>query len=342
MQKFFLFDRRIIDFKKENMEFEQNFLNCLKQSKKNAIITHNLPDGDAVGSAVAIQLILKQQNISSQIVFTEPMSVSYDYLDLEYILLEKSLLFDNIVVLDTQESTLLLGYESLFLNAKNVFVIDHHPAGPNKIEKATFFVKQQCSCTGEIVDLLFDEIPPLMETEDKKLYAKAIYTSILYDTNGFANLNTTGNIFYLCSKLCTYGLNPAEVHNDFLLKKPFSHISYLGYVLGGAKLFANGKIALITSLKKESSTFGVDSKNPPSSIGFLKGAIGVEIFIHLKQIKECEFRVSLRSDVCNVKNIANAFNGGGHKRAAGFTISLSLEETIKRVVNICSKQLERN
>ena len=288
-----------------------------------AIVSHDMPDGDAIGSCNAIYLALKELKIESQIIFKNKIPQKYDFLNIPYKLYNSDMEFDNLIILDTQELSLLKDVEPLIKKTKKIFVIDHHPKSSNTISKAEYYVFNDKSCTAQIIAEMF------LGTISSVSFLESVYTAILYDTDGFSNSNVNEPLFSLCSKLCEKGLKPANIYKKIILQKSFNEIKLIGSTLTGIELFKKGKIVVAITTYKMFSDYGINPLFCPSIFNNIKGCLCAQIFVHIKELKKCEYKISLRSEKIDVRQIAKIFDGGGHKKAAGFKMKGSLEDVKK-------------
>lgn len=313
-----------------------NYIVC--SSKTIAIVTHTNPDGDGLSACIALYHILnKIYKIKTEIIMDSIFPNNLKFLKPEECIInpyDENKFFDTLIILDCNEPERLDTNKKIFSKAKNIFIIDHHIIKNETINNDYFyFIDENAVSTGIMLHRFLDNVIQGFNQNDKRLYANCIYTTILNDTNNFVNKNTNQECFTLAGELTNYGLNPAEIVYQFLLKTNLNYLKFIGQSMSTLALSTSQKIAYfystLTMLKENNLTTQAYSK----MMKWTKGIANIEIQVSFQEYRENEFRVSLRSETKDVAKIAQKYSGGGHKEAAGFKINGTLQTVIKTVIN---------
>ena len=291
------------------------------------IITHKNPDGDGIGSALAMQEILNARNIKADIILERELSPLYDFLSGQErtVILTDDLKFDLLIILDCHEIDRIGECFQLISKAKQVIIIDHHLE--NKlIEPSLSFISYEYASVGAIVYLTFkNEIKDLPD-RSRKFIADSIYTTILNDSDNFLNANTDGLTFSICSKLMRYDLIPGQITETFLLSESAEQMRFVGEALTTIETFEQGKILFFHSTLDMLKRNNLRSEANDKMTRWVKGTKNVRVVVYFQELERHKYRLSFRSNFLNVNMIAVKFEGGGHKRASGCRMFGSLEE----------------
>lgn len=312
-------------------------LSC--ENKKVAITGHRSADFDCIGSCIAMHMILKQFNISSDI-FVElnidpRMLVNGEGLNFLSTTNEK---YDICIAVDC--STLQLipdNVTKVFTGATTTFVIDHHHLTNSKF--GTYNHVKEASSACEVIYELFKNIIKLNQT-----IAKSLYLGIYTDTGGFKYSNTTSNTFKVLSQLLKTDIKPDEiVHNcvDLVSK---SNFELTRCAFDSVQFFNNNEIAVSKISKEDLDKFSKQNETPKFMQSYLQNIEGVKIAISVSEKVKNEYNISLRTacDDVDVSAIASRFGGGGHKRASGLTLKGNYQKALNALLMECKNQLKGN
>lgn len=315
-------------------------LELIKENKSFLIVSHINPEGDAIGSSIALALCLKKINKSVYILNKEPVPDTLRFLPSSDLISQKIPVktFDVVFVIDchTLERT---GLKSL--HAKTAVIIDHHIPSRN-VTSSMFHTQQlirwidpEASATGELIYKLLNFLHvPL----DKKM-ATNLYTSLYTDTGGFRYRNTTPESLEIASKLVALGADPWEITKEVYECLPFNRLKLLAMSL--STLEKAGKMACVTvtqNMFKNTKTSVQDTEN---FVDFPRKIKDIEVAVLFREGGKNSYKVSLRSKgKVNVANIAKKFGGGGHAMAAGCTLKGSLLEVKDKVLKVVRKAIK--
>lgn len=222
-----------------------------------------------------------------------------------------------------------LGFSApLFEQAAHTFCIDHHISNQSFAEEN--HIKPEASSTSELVYHLLNEDKISVST------AEALYLGIVHDTGVFQYSCTAPSTMRAAARLMEKGIDaPAIIQNTYY-EKTYAQNQILGRAMLESILFMDGKCIASYFRQKTLEFYGVTPKDLDGIVSQLRNTKGVEVAIFMYEISPNEYKVSLRSskDV-DVSVIAQYFGGGGHKKAAGFTMTGS----VMMFLTICPHRL---
>jgi nanoRNase/pAp phosphatase (c-di-AMP/oligoRNAs hydrolase) len=315
----------------------------LKPGASCVITTHYSPDGDAIGSELALAAFMRQIGIRPHIINQDPVPRIYEFLDKDKAVRVYSKEDDDIIMkadfiflLDVS-SWARVGSPSEALRASSAgrICIDHHATndGIADIDIADATV----SATGELIyDMLCalgGEITPDV--------ARALFVAIATDTGWFRFSNTSPHVFQIIACLTARGAAPEELYNLVYEQLRRERMSLLGRGLAKLQSTADGRIAWMAFTRQMFDETGADGEDVEGIIDLLRTIGGVEIVMLFREAADGMIRVSLRSkNDADVSRLAERFGGGGHIRAAGIRMSGDLDEAIRRVVEAARELIE--
>ncbi|MBU0597795.1 bifunctional oligoribonuclease/PAP phosphatase NrnA [Patescibacteria group bacterium] len=302
----------------------------IDKANKVIVITHQNPDGDALGSLLGMHHYLRLVKTDHTLFC---LTETPDYLkflpDTEHISNDENHLMKNehdlIIILDSGDLQ-YAGVDKHFRKIKGLPVvinIDHHPT--NQYYGHINLVHPQASSTSEIIFHFLDyfRLPITKEV------ATSLLTGILTDTGSFSNLATTPSSMEVSSKLLTSGARVREIITNTFRNKSLSQLQLWGRAL--SRLKHNKKTGIVTTVltQQDFDELGIDDESGEGFANFLNNVEQARAIIVLREKLDGTIKGSLRTtqpDV-DVSKIAEFFGGGGHKKAAGFTIKGQLKET---------------
>lgn len=303
----------------------------LLKAQNIVILPHINADGDALGASIGLALALKNLKKNVNVLTEEEIPGNLDFLPGQDLVNQEGPdVYDVAVNIDNGDITRLGKRETYYHNARVRLSIDHHST--NKVEADISYVDTTSSATGEII---FDLITQYLKAGMNKDIALCIYTAIVTDTGCFRYTNTTSRTLNISSQLLEY-----DIDFPLVIKKAFETISCaklsaIKQIINSLRLYQNGKIAVSYLTKEDIESFSLKSDDFEGLVNIGRNLEGVEVSIFLREDEKDNFRVNLRSnDYVDVSKIAESFDGGGHKRAAGLNISKKLEEAITAIVDI--------
>ncbi|NLY88053.1 MAG: bifunctional oligoribonuclease/PAP phosphatase NrnA [Firmicutes bacterium] len=311
------------------MTGREEILHLLAKYHRFILGCHLHPDGDAIGSLLALGLALETAGKDVAMVVPGGVPVIYRFLEgTEKILPAPSLTPEVIIALDCADRERLLLPETVFASGAPVINIDHHLS--NSMFGDFNHVFPEAAATGEIVhDLLIGGGFAL----DKRI-AEAIYTAVATDTGFFRFSNTSGRVFALAAGLvATYGISPSRIAEEVYEERSYDSLRLLGEVLSTLRLAEDGKVAWMAMSRQLMVLYPVPLEETENFVNSTISIRGVEVGLFFKEVGPEETKVSWRSKIAvDVSRLAAHFGGGGHARAAGCTIKAPLAQAIDQVL----------
>lgn len=290
------------------------------------IAGHKDPDGDSLGSSMALALGLEQLGKRTAVVSADRPAPAYRRLPQMHRVKHVDGLPDGypiavVIECNGTERTGLTGFED-----RLVVNIDHHANNP-RFADINWIVPEVAAAGVMIHELLLElgvEITPDIATH--------LYVTVLTDTGSFRHSNTDAAAFRLCADLVDRGADPAAVASAVYQHVPVAKVRLLGRALDSLSLEDDGRIALM-ALPYDALQ---DYPGVPDTEGIVNHARaieGVDVALLLKEVEPRRFRVSLRSNgAVDVAALATELGGGGHPRAAGCQAEGSFEEVRRRLL----------
>ena len=297
------------------------------------LLEHQKPDGDCVGSGLALVQALRSLGKQALLVSDDPHPAVYDFLPGRRFHTRAGYLkpedFHPQVAIFLDCTDPERAGRGLEFAAGKVWVnIDHHVS--NRSFGAVNLVDPTAAATGELV---YDVINELGIPIDKDI-ATCLYVAILTDTGGFRYQNTTKETHLLAAELLERGVNGSEIFDCVFETRTVSSIMLLSKVLSTLKLYRGGKIASVTLTQEMMRASGASSEETEGIIGYPRSIAGVEVSLFFKESDEPgKVHVSFRSrSLVDVAAVAQSLGGGGHPRAAGALIDGTIEEVTEKVM----------
>jgi len=304
------------------------------------ITAHVNPEGDSIGSQLAVRNILKKLGKKACIVDHDVVPDNLMFLPGAELVM-KSLPADlapgAAVVLDCPVKERVGRVSGGLERAPLVVNIDHHVS--NEYFGDVNWVEPQASSVGEMLFRLAEKA----EVEIDKDLAVIIYTAIVTDTGMFNYSNTSRETHRVAGELIRLGVDPKAVHGEIFEKRSLPEVRLLGRALTTLKVESGGKLAYMFLTRKMYGEEGVDSVSTDEFINYPRSIKGVEAALFFKEAGDPEgsVNVSFRSQGrINVNEVAATFGGGGHKQAAGCLLKGGIEEASKNVLAEVKKALE--
>lgn len=306
-----------------------NLLEECKDAKTIVISGHVRPDGDCVGSCMAMYLYLKKALANTETELTvcleEPLEVfqcikDFDCIDSGF----QAAVPDVFIALDCEQSRLGEA-QPLFDNAKKRINIDHHVSNEHGCGSVNYVVPG-ISSTAELVYELMDK--SFMDED----IAKAIYIGIVHDTGIFKYSNTSPKTLRIAAELIEYGFDFPAIIDETFYEKTYVQNQLLGRALLESIVFMDGKCIVSAINQKILDFYNAKPKDLEGIVNQLRIIKGVECAIFMYQTGSQEYKVSLRScKYVDVSKVASYFGGGGHVRAAGCSMNGNFYDVINNI-----------
>lgn len=315
----------------------KTFLEEIEKSSKIAVLGHTRPDGDCVGSCLAIYQYIKDNYKEKLVdVYLESVKEEFQFLsgaNQVKTTVEQQITYDLFISCDCGDIDRFEQFQSLYETAGMSICVDHHIS--NDGFGALRYIEPTASSTCEILYGLFDDTKISLET------ATALYMGIVHDTGVFKHTNTTKRTMCIAGELIEKGINTSHIIDDTFYKKTYVQSQILGRALLESIQIMDGKGIFSYISKKTLDFYGADGGDMDGIIDQMRTIEGVEAAILIYETQENLLKVSMRSnDIVDVSKIAKAFGGGGHVKAAGFTISGSVYDAVNNITPYIEHQLK--
>jgi phosphoesterase RecJ-like protein len=292
------------------------------------ISVHENPDGDALGSMLALHLALEQIGKRSAMFLagSAPIPFEYRFMPLDDLARGEAgeLVGRPLIALDAANEA-RLGSDSLLAEAPFVIVIDHHH--DNSRFGDVNLVVAEASSTSEVLHDLFAELGVRLTPE----ISEALYIAIVTDTGRFQYANTSPRTLRLAAELLEAGADAHRIFQHVYETIELSKLKLLARALEHVEVFEGGRLVISYLEREDFEETGAASGASEGVIDSLRAVAGVEMSALIQEPPEREGRrVSLRSsrDRLDVSEIARAGGGGGHRQAAGFATELEIAELV--------------
>lgn len=306
-------------------------IELIMDSKHIYIASHVNPDGDNIGSTLALTLALKKLKKDVIPLTVGDIPSNLKFLPELYLYSDRSddiNPIDLFIALDSGDIDRLGNNIPLLNNAKNIINIDHHISNSNF--GTINLVDKEASSTGEIIFKLIKKMGIELDTD----IATCLYTAISTDTGSFIYDNVTEETHEIAAELIKIGFDKKNVNIQLYSSRSIEKTNLFIDVLSTLRLYEDNKIAVIKvtqEMLKESDAIMDDSEG---IVSFVTEIEPVEVACILKESKDSSIKISIRSKrYINVAEIASYFNGGGHIRAAGCTINENIQDAETIIVN---------
>ena len=315
------------------------FIDKLLTTSKNAkvaIMGHKSADFDCICSCIAMHMILKQFNISSDIFVEEDLSPVFKRFlgDIPY-KSATTIKYDTCICVDCSTMSLIPdNLMPIFANAKETFVIDHHISN-TKFAKYNYVKLLSSAC--EVIYTLFG--PKIKLTYE---IARALYLGIYTDTGGFKYSNATSHTFLVLSKLLKIDIKSDEIVHEYVDLVTKSAFELTKCAFNSVQFYQNDQIAVSTITKSDFDKVGLKKDSAKFMQSYLQNIEGVKIAITVSEQTSNDYHISLRTacnDV-NVSSIAARFGGGGHIRASGLTLKGDYKKALNALLLECKNTLK--
>ncbi len=323
---------------KENF---QAIARALRENQRFAVLSHVRPDGDALGSTLALALSLKELGKEVRAWNEDGMLEKYGFVAQADLLTKPPAApedFDVAIALDTAVQNRLGTTAGAIKSAKLWINVDHHPSNPGYGDLV--HIDSSAPATGQILfELITSQNLPMTPA-----IAENLYVAISTDTGSFQYSNTTARTFEIAAELVKCGVDVGRVSQLLYENFPRRRVELLRELLGTMQFACEGKLAWFSLSRATARRLGVLPEDNEGLIDHLRAIEGVIVAIFFEELADGKVRVSMRSknkavDVCA---ICQSFGGGGHVLAAGARVRGGLEEVVKKVVEQSCDVIERN
>lgn len=300
-------------------------LEALRRGERFLVCSHARPDGDAVGSMLAMGMLLEQMGKQADLVTADRIPLLYRRLPGAAAIRPARRVYgpyDAVILLecDGLERARLRGLEEFFL-----INIDHHVSG--RAYAHLNWIEYEAASVGELVHRLVQAAGARVTPE----MATCLYTTVLTDTGGFSYGSVRASTFALARDLVLAGADPVRIAQEVCFSTPASKMLLLGAAL--ANLKREGRLAWLWITHQDMVRTCAAEEDCEGIVNYALGIAGVEAAVFLRELPDHRIRLSLRGKGrVNVATIAETLGGGGHESAAGCTLEGPLPHALDQIL----------
>jgi len=307
----------------------------IKESKTFFIAGHQKPDGDSIGSALALASVLKNLGKKVTVASGDDIPPFLMFLpgakDIKKSL-PSSAKYDCAIILECLDFS-RMGNLITPAQAKKIINIDHHSMFTD-FGTVNFIVPSSAS-TAELILSIFEH----MKIKLSKAEAECLYVGILTDTGRFQQLNTTQNSHIAAAKLMALGVSPDSIKKKVYDTSSLAAVKFLGLAISLIQTDFNGQFAYIVLTKEMFKKSGVKDGELESLVNWTVSIEGVKVGALFKEISKNETKASFRSvEGVDILSIVQTCGGGGHKNAAGCTLNSDINTAVQTIKNVFTEK----
>ncbi|MBY0314812.1 MAG: bifunctional oligoribonuclease/PAP phosphatase NrnA [Bdellovibrionales bacterium] len=302
------------------------------------LTTHKQCDGDGLGAQLSVFHALKSIGKKVRVLNVDATPNKYrflnpdehiQYFDAHYDSIEPT---DLALVFDTNDKRLLMPlYPELEKKCKNILFIDHHPvlkAGPEPTPGS--FIDTTAASTGEIA---YDIIKALNIPMNRDI-ARALYTSIAFDTQLFRYVRNSSRSHEICAELLKYESEPSLIHKHLFGNFSAKKLKYLSKVLSEMEFFHNDRLVFLHIHLEDLQKMGLQVDDSRDLVDMMMNVETIEVAVVIREDQPNSFKVSLRSKgTLPVNTLAESLEGGGHVFSAGASVTMKASDLKKRIID---------
>lgn len=305
----------------------QSVINEIKRAKTIAIISHINPDGDTVGSSLAIYKALEMYGKTPYIFCDDNIDGKIKVLSgIEKYNIAKLDRYDLSIAVDCADME-RMGYSiSEYKKGRRKIDLDHHKTN-NKYGDVNL-VDINAAASAQIVTFLINEMGLLNEE-----IAKLLFSGLVTDSGGFGFSSVTPDTMIAASILMKYDIKGHQIFEHFLKKNDMNVFKLKSRVLEKAKFYDNNTIGIVTFRQEDFDATNTSTANTEGIINNIININGIRVAVAIGEVGDKSFKVSIRTgEDVDSSRIALMFGGGGHRNAAGFRINGFYEDIVDKIL----------
>ena len=306
-----------------------SIINKLKGGKRFLVVSHSSPDGDAIGSTIAMGIFLERMGKEATLYNVDGVPANLRFLPrsesvVSSLPAEES--WDAAIMVDCGQRKRISEDFAASKAFPIVACIDHHLL--DSCEADVTLLDSGAASTGEVVLRLMRRAGVKIDRD----VAQCIYTTLVVDTGFFKYSSTTAESFALASELVKAGAEPWTVSKNMEESHPASRMKLLALSLASLEIGCGGRYASMEVSQQMLSKAGATMELSDEFATYPRAIEGVEVSALFREMEDGRTKVSMRSkDHVDVAAISRGFGGGGHARAAGFRMRANVAETKAKV-----------
>lgn len=313
-------------------EIIQQIADVIRSNSSFLLTTHEGPDGDAIGSSLALASFLRKIGKDVTVHYKDPVPDLYAFLPASDTVLSTipDKHYDVAFVLDIGERKRAGKLFCEFTKVTTTVNLDHHLSCENFGDFN--LIDTQAAATGILVHRIAEAFGYRFDPET----ALCIYVAIITDTGSFRYSNANREAFTIAGEMIECGVNAWDVAEQLYENQPQKRLELLAQCLPTLEVFKDGQAASVTVTLDMYAACGADADLTDGFVNYPRSIRGVEVAIFFRQLEDKKFKVGFRSKgKVNVAAFSAALGGGGHHNAAGCTVEGTLDyvkETVYKIV----------
>jgi len=311
-----------------------SLLDLLSGAAALLVATHEKPDADALGAALALGMALRRSGKQVQIACADPVPQRYRFLPHWEEITCRPEPAPLLVLVDAGDLSRLGALEAIGRECPQVAVIDHHPDA--RIAATAAYLDEQAAASAlqvyRVIEALEQPVTPDLAT--------CLYAGLAGDTGYFTYQNTDAEAFAVAAELVEAGADPYETHHRSSAQLSLPALRLRGRALLGATTRSRGRLVYAVLRAEDFTATGAREEDTDGVVDLLRVLEGAEVCALFKQAGDSAWRVSLRSRRLDVGRVAREFHGGGHAVASGCEVFGSEASVVGQVLGRLEALLE--
>ena len=319
------------------MSAPEELLQAIVDAKSILITTHVAPDGDAIGSALALKIALDRMGKGPRVGLSDPVPEFLRFLP-EADSIETAECvggpFDLALVLDCGSLDRVGKCENAVVSSRKVANVDHHTTNTHFAD--INWVDSEAAATAQMAAGIIRDLGVEFDPD----IAACLFAGLSTDTGSFRYSNTSADTFRVAAALVDAGARPWEIAQNIYDTKPYKSLSALAEAILGIQFSSGGLIASMEITAEMMERHGITESETEGFIGYARSIEGVEVAVAFREVEDGLIRIGFRSkEKVDVAEIAAEYGGGGHVRASGCTVPGPLAEVKSNVITRLNRAL---
>ncbi|MBR2969343.1 MAG: bifunctional oligoribonuclease/PAP phosphatase NrnA [Clostridia bacterium] len=292
------------------------------------IFSHNRPDGDTIGSAMALKKGLLSLGIEADTICPSKLPEKYSSFSgaAGFLSEAPNKVYDAHIAVDCSTEQMFAHLSALFFSNKNSFNIDHHVSNTRYAKHN--FVVPTASCCENVLELL-----KALGVEITPEIAESLLLGVVTDTGCFGHKNVTAETLVAGSELVRAGADLNSINYRMFKAQPIERARLFARAISGLKTYHDGKLAMIFIRQEDFKATGATQDMTEGFIDYPLSISTAEVAVSVMETGDKHFKISYRSKgKVNVNEIAATFGGGGHVLASGSMLSGYFEDVVDKLV----------
>ena len=298
----------------------------IDHAKNILVIGHQRPDGDCIGAGLAFRHVCLRHGKACDFVFDSPVPEHFLFVpDSDKMNVFSASEYDTVVCVDCADHLRTGKYVGYLDKAKHTLNIDHHKTN-NRFAQTNIVAAGACSTC----EILFGLLDDMGEIDDNVAYW--LMTGLSTDTGHFMHSNTSARVFEIAASLCRYNIDPHEIASKLYKNVRYEKTKLIARAIESMRFFADGKLCVISVRLADLQECGCVLADTEGLIDYGMMIGSVDVAVCVTEQNTPQYKVSYRSKTIDVAAAAAVFGGGGHKLAAGCSVSGKYEDVLRKVV----------